>query len=74
MGASGGIPALDRTDLFPESYPAGSVTMDRAKPKFQFSLMHIIVLGGPVLFFGLLYLVYRFSLDGLAENFLRTVP
>jgi type VI secretion system protein ImpK len=74
MGASGGIPSLDRTDLFPESFPAGSVAMESKKRRFQFSIVHTVALGGPVFFFALLYLVYRFSLDGLAENFLRTVP
>ena len=28
---------------------------------------------GSILFFAILYLVYRFTLDGVGENFLRTV-
>jgi type VI secretion system protein ImpK len=74
IGSSVGLPSLERMELFPEAYPSGTVEMGKQKQKFRFSSFTLIGLTGPVLLFGLLFLVYRFSLSGLAENFLRTVP
>jgi len=74
LGNSVGTPSIDRLDLFPESYPVVSAETTIQKEKFHFSLPTIIAIAAPVFLFGLLFLVYRFSLDGLAENFLRTVP
>jgi type VI secretion system protein ImpK len=39
-----------------------------------FSIASMVALGAPVILFGLLYLIYRFALSGIGENFLRTVP
>jgi type VI secretion system protein ImpK len=74
LGSSVGVPSLERTDLFPESYPAESVDLGTQKRKFRFSIFTLIGLAGPVLLFGLLFLIYHFSLDGIAEHVLRTAP
>jgi type VI secretion system protein ImpK len=74
LGASANVPSLDRTDLFPESYPAEGANLGPQKKKFRFSLFTVAALAGPVLLFGLLFLVYHFSLDGIAEHVLRTAP
>jgi type VI secretion system protein ImpK len=74
LGSSVGIPSLERADLFPESYPAEPVDTGPQKKKFRFSLFTVLVLAAPVVLFALLFLVYRFSLHGIADGFLRTVP
>ncbi len=74
IGSSVGIPSLERAELFSEAYPIKSVEIGPQKRKFHFSIFTLIGLAGPVLLFGLLFLIYRFSLSGIAENFLRTVP
>ena len=74
LGSSVGVPSLERTDLFPESYPAESADLGTQKRKFRFSIFTLVGLAGPVLLFGLLFLVYHFSLDGIAEHILRTAP
>jgi type VI secretion system protein ImpK len=74
LGSSLGIPSLERADLFPESYPAEPVETGTQRKKFQFSPFTLLVLAAPVVLFALLFLVYHFSLNGIAEGFLRTVP
>ena len=74
LGSSVGIPSLERAELFPESYPVESFEIGPQKQKLRFSVFTLIGLAGPVFLFGLLFLIYRFSLSGIAENFLRTVP
>ena len=74
LGSSVGLPSLERTELFPEANPATSVDMGPQKQPFRLSVFTLACLAGPVVFFGLLFLVYRFALSGIGENFLRTVP
>jgi type VI secretion system protein ImpK len=74
LGSSVGVPSLERTDLFPESYPSESADLGTQKRKFRFSIFTLVGLAGPVLLFGLLFLIYHFSLDGIAEHILRTAP
>lgn len=74
LGSSMGVPTLDRADLFPEAYPANPVEVEKQKTKFRFSLFNICAIAAPLVLFGLLFFIYTFSLNGLAENFLRTVP
>jgi len=45
-----------------------------AKAKSGFSLFTILCIAAPVVLFGVLFLIYRFSLSGLGDNLLRTVP
>lgn len=74
LGASAGIPSLERAELFPEAYPAQSLPAPAGKKKFEFSVLTVAGLAGPVILFVVLYVIYRFSLSGIGENFLRTVP
>jgi type VI secretion system protein ImpK len=72
-GSSVGIPSLERTDLFPEAHSAAPVDMGPQKQKFRFSVFNIIMLAAPIVLFGLLFLIYRFSLSGIGDNFLNTL-
>jgi type VI secretion system protein ImpK len=74
MGSSVGLPSLERAELFPEANPATSIELGSRKQPFRFSVLTLACLAGPLVFFGLLFLVYRFALSGIGENFLRTVP
>jgi len=71
MGSSVGIPSLENAELFPEANPkdtAGRVVPQR---KLGLPLFTLLCLGGPVVVFGLLFFVYRFALNGMAENLLK---
>jgi len=68
--SSVGLPSLERTELTPEAYPTGPVGLEMGKVKSGFSLFTIIWLVGPVLFFALLFLVYRFTLNNVGQNLL----
>ena len=71
LGSSVGIPSLENTQLFPEAYPLQKEAPGSPKPKWQFPILTIVALVGPVVFFGLLYFIYRFTLSGMAENILK---
>jgi len=73
-GSSVGLPSLERTELFPEAYPAGSREVAPGKRKIQFSTFHLLCLFAPVVLFGVLFVIYRFVLSNIGENFLSTVP
>jgi type VI secretion system protein ImpK len=73
FGSSVGLPSLDRGELFPEAYPSETFDVGPQKRPFRFNLFTLTALIGPVALFGLLFLVYWFSLGGIAENLLRTV-
>ena len=74
IGSSLGVPSLEQTDLFPEAFPSQPVETKPFKRGFTFSPVTIIGLISPILILGLLFLIYRFSLSGVAESFLGTVP
>jgi type VI secretion system protein ImpK len=73
LGSSVGLPSLERADLFPEAYPNGSAETGKRKNRVGSRLVTAICLAGPVLMFCTLYVIYRFTLNGISENFLRTV-
>lgn len=72
-GTSGGLPSLDRSELFPEAYPADSETRETGKRGFRFDVSTLIFLLGPIVFFGLLFWIYRFILHNLGETFLKSL-
>jgi len=74
VGSSVGLPSLERTELFPEAHPTESAELGPQQRQSHFSIASMVALGAPVVLFGLLYLIYRFALSGIGENFLRTVP
>lgn len=71
LGSSVGLPSLERTDLFPEAYPSGTTELGKQKIRAGSRIVTAICLAGPVLLFCILYLIYRFTLSGVSENFLR---
>jgi len=73
LGSSVGLPSLERADLFPEAHPAGAPETCAGKSRTGSRLMSAVCLAAPVALFGILYLVYHFTLSGISENFLRTV-
>jgi len=73
LGSSVGLPSLERTDLFPEAHPSGPAETVQKRVRGGSRLVTSICLAGPVLLFCLLYLIYRFTLGGVGENFLKTV-
>ncbi len=74
IGSSVELPSMESAELFPEAYPNVSAEIAPLKQKFRLSLFTTIALAGPILLFGLLYLIYQFSLSGVGDNFLKMVP
>lgn len=73
LGSSVGLPSLERSDLFPEAYPSGTAEIGKQKIRVGSRVVTAACLAGPVILFCILYLIYRFTLSGVSENFLRTV-
>jgi type VI secretion system protein ImpK len=73
MGSSVGLPSLERSDLFPESYPLERAEIAPQKRRFNLSILTIVGIAAPVLLFGLLFLIYHFTLSGIGENILKTL-
>lgn len=73
LGSSVGLPSLERADLFPEAYPNSPANAGRPKGLGVSRLVAAICLVAPVAFFGLLYAIYRFTLNGVSENFFKIV-
>lgn len=71
LGSSVGVPSLERAELFPEAYPSQSMAIAPQKRRFHFSALTILALACPVILFGAFFLIYRFILNGMAENLLR---
>jgi type VI secretion system protein ImpK len=74
LGGSVGLPSLERLDLFPEAQPVESADVGPQKQQWRFSWMTIAGVASPVLLFMLLFLIYRFSLYGMGDSILRTIP
>lgn len=73
LGSSVGLPSLERSDLFPEAFPTAPLEKERQRSRFGSRAVFTICLVGPVFLFCLLYGIYRFTLSGIGENFIRTV-
>lgn len=73
LGTSVGVPSLEREHVFPDAYPTEAFEVSPRERRFRWSVFTVACLAGPVVLFGLLFLVYRFALSGIGENFLRTV-
>jgi type VI secretion system protein ImpK len=67
------IPPLDREAFFPENPVGGRRESSAPEPRSNSRLISAVCLTAPVLLFAVLYLVYRFTLSGVSENFLKTV-
>lgn len=64
-GSSMGVPSLER-ELFPEGYP--NEVIDKKERK-GFSIFTFFCLGAPILLYSALFLIYRFILSNIGENF-----
>jgi type VI secretion system protein ImpK len=73
-GSSVGLPSLERGELFPEAYPVEPVESDVRRKRFQFSPFTLAALGGPILLFSVLFLIYRFVLNGIGVDLLSRIP
>ncbi|MCB2181955.1 MAG: DotU family type IV/VI secretion system protein [Desulfobulbaceae bacterium] len=73
LGSSVGLPALDRTELFPEAYPVEGTELASSGKSF-FTPATLAALLAPVALFGTLFLIYSFILSNIGENFLKSVP
>lgn len=73
-GGSAGIPSLERAELFPEAYPEGPGPTGPKPPESRIPWFTAACVAGPILLFGVLFLVYWFALGGIGENLLRRIP
>jgi type VI secretion system protein ImpK len=73
LGSSVGIPSLERAELFPEAYSQSEAAVAPQRQKFFFSMTNLIALAAPVVLFGLLFLIYTFSLSGIVEDYLSSL-
>ncbi|MEW6381892.1 MAG: type IVB secretion system protein IcmH/DotU [bacterium] len=73
-GSSVGLPTLDKMELFPAAYPSESARAAPYQRKGRLSLLTLAGFVGPVMLFGLLWVIYRFVLTGLGKNLLDMVP
>jgi type VI secretion system protein ImpK len=74
MGSSLGLPSLEKGELFPEAYPKASDQVIPKKSKPGLSLIMLLSIGFPVVFYGVLFLIYRFILSSIGQNLVSTVP
>ncbi len=73
-GSSVDLPSLERSELFPEAYVAEGAETHSQSGGSRFSPTLLLAAGGPVVLFGILFVVYRFILNSVGESFLSTVP
>jgi len=73
LGSSVGLPALDRTELFPEAYPVEGTEKAVVQGRRFLSPAALTALLAPLVLFGGLFLIYRFILHNIGENFFKTV-
>ena len=74
LGSSVGLPSLDLTELFPESYPVEGAEAAPSAAKIFFTPGVLVALVSPLALFGALFFIYSFILNNIGENFLNSVP
>jgi type VI secretion system protein ImpK len=75
IGSSMGIPDLKQTRLFPDAYaPESDHPAAIASGERHFSTFTLVCAGAPVLFFGLLFLIYRFILSSIGQSLIDIGP
>jgi type VI secretion system protein ImpK len=65
--------ALDGTAIFPDNLRTAGACPPGSSRRRSFSWMAISCLIGPIALFAVLFVLYRFTLSGVGENFLKTV-
>ncbi|MFO7713038.1 DotU family type IV/VI secretion system protein [Desulfosarcina sp.] len=74
-GSSMGLPDLKHTTLFPDAYAPDSGRLPTAGPKIKpFSAFILVGAGAPLLFYGVLFLVYRFILGNIGQSLINMGP
>jgi type VI secretion system protein ImpK len=73
MGSTIGIPSLEDSELFPEAYPSDQPDAHIRQRKRRLSPLAMAIMAAPILLFGLLFLVYLFTLGNVGESFLTVV-
>jgi type VI secretion system protein ImpK len=73
LGSSTGLPSLEKSELFPEAYPKDPFEADPQRRRFGSSVLTLVGLAAPVLLFGFLYLIYRFTLSGTGGSLLQAI-
>ena len=67
-GSTPGMTPPDHADLFPEGLPLRGAEIQPKHSKFRYSLGTVIAIVAPLILFGVLYLIFRFTLGGVAEK------
>ena len=73
-GSSVGLPSLERGELFPEAYPMESGETGPRLKRSWFSPFTLACIAAPVALYLVLFLIYRFVLNGIGENLLGRIP
>ena len=73
-GSSTGVPTLENQELFPEAYPVGGETAPGLPAQRRWSGFTLACAVGPVVLYGLLYVIYLFILGNIGEKLIGTVP
>ncbi len=68
-GSSVGIPSLERTELFPQAYSVETESIPLKSEKWRFSPATLGFLGGPILLFMLLFLIFTLVLKVKVASF-----
>ena len=68
-GSTVSLPSLEKTDLFPEAYPADE-EVETTRGRKGFSSFTALCIGAPVVLFVLLFVIYRFILGNVGETIL----
>lgn len=73
LEGSQSLELLGQTPLFPQGYQFDEAIQSNAKGTGKIPLGLILGISLPVLFYGILFFIYRFVLDNVGENFISSV-
>ena len=72
-GSSIGLPELERSELFPESYPVDADTyIAKGKKRSFLSPFTLLFITGPVVLYCIFFIIYQFILSHIGDTFLNT--
>jgi len=69
VGSSVGIPSLGGKELFPEAYPTETMTLNPSRRRGGAWILAGLALAGPLILFGVLFLIFRTILISAGGNF-----
>ena len=73
-GSSTGVPSIENQELFPEAYPVEGVDAPQLPRRRRLSAFTLACAVGPVVLYGVLYVIYLFILGNIGEKLIGTVP